>query len=147
MTDDKQRKWVKELADKAYWQQFRNSPDFVVLFIPGEQFLAAALDRDANLLEDALGQKVILATPTSFIALLRAVAFTWRQVALIHNAEEIRELAEVFYQRVATFSEHFARVGKALSSSVDHFNKTMGSLDRQVLPSARRCRDGRDLPL
>jgi len=132
------RKRVKELADKAYWQQFANSPDFVVLFIPGEQFLAAALDRDANLLEDALGQKVILATPTSFIALLRAVAFTWRQVALIHNAEEIRDLAEVFYQRVATFSEHFARVGKALSSSVDHFNKTLGSLDRQVLPSARR---------
>jgi DNA recombination protein RmuC len=132
------RKRVKELADKAYWQQFRNSPDFVVLFIPGEQFLAAALDRDATLLEDALGQKVILATPTSFIALLRAVAFTWRQVALIHNAEEIRELAEVFYKRVATFSEHFARLGKAMSSSVDHFNKTMGSLERQVLPSALR---------
>ena len=132
------RKRVKELADKAYWEQFRNSPDFVVCFIPGEQFLAAALDRDPTLLEDALGQKVILATPTSFIALLRAVAFTWRQVALIHNAEEIRELAEVFYKRVATFSEHFAMLGKALSSSVDHFNKTVGSLDRQVLPSARR---------
>lgn len=132
------RKRVKELADKAYWQQFSNSPDFVVLFIPGEQFLAAALDRDTTLLEDALGQKVILATPTSFIALLRAVAFTWRQVALIHNAEEIRELAEVFYKRVATFSEHFSRLGKALSNSVDHYNKTIGSLDRQVLPSARR---------
>jgi DNA recombination protein RmuC len=132
---------VKELADKAYWEQFSNSPDFVVLFIPGEQFLAAALDRDPVLLEDALRAKVILATPTSFVALLRAVAFSWRQVDVIRNAEEIRSLAEEFYKRVATFSEHFHQVGKALSRSVDHYNRTVGSLERQVLPSALRLKE------
>ncbi len=129
---------VKELASKAYWQQFPNSPDFVVLFIPGEQFLAAALDLDMTLLEDALRSKVILASPTSLIALLRAVAFSWRQVDLIDNAQQIRSLAEEFHKRVAVFSEHFARLGKALDSTVTHFNKTAGSLERQVLPATRK---------
>ncbi|MDX1571058.1 MAG: DNA recombination protein RmuC [Xanthomonadales bacterium] len=127
---------VKQLADKAYWEQFKSSPDFVVLFVPGEQFLAAALDQDARLLEDALRQKVILASPTSLVALLRAVAFSWRQVDLIRNAEEIRSLAEDFYRRVGTFSEHYGRLGRSLAATVDHFNKTVGSLQRQVLPSA-----------
>ncbi len=129
---------VRQLAAKAYWEQFQHSPDFAVLFIPGEQFLTAALDRDQQLLEDALAEKVILATPTSFVALLRAVAFSWRQVALIRNAEQIRELAEEFHKRVGVFSEHFARLGASLNSTVDHFNRTVGSMDRQVLPSARR---------
>ncbi len=129
---------VKELADKAYWEQFEASPDFAVLFIPGEQFLAAALERDSNLLEDALRQKIILATPTSLVALLRAIAFSWRQVAMIKNAGEIRRLAETFQKRVGVFSEHVARLGKSLGNSVDHFNRSVGSLERQVLPSARR---------
>lgn len=129
---------VKELSSKAYWQQFPTSPDFVVLFIPGEQFLAAALDRDMTLLEDALRSKVILSSPTSLIALLRAVAFSWRQVDLINNAQEIRKLAEEFHKRVGVFSEHFQRLGKTLDSTVANFNKTAGSLDRQVLPATRR---------
>ncbi len=129
---------VKELAGKAYWEQFERSPDFAVLFIPGEQFLAAALERDAALLDDSLRDKVILATPTSLVALLRAIAFSWRQMAMIENAGEIRELAETFQKRVGVFSEHVARLGKSLGASVESFNRSVGSLERQVLPSARR---------
>ncbi|MFK7955708.1 MAG: DNA recombination protein RmuC [Lysobacterales bacterium] len=129
---------VKELAGKAYWEQFERSPDFAVLFIPGEQFLSAALERDNALLDDSLRDKVILATPTSLVALLRAIAFSWRQMAMIDNAGEIRELAETFQKRVGVFSEHIARLGKSLGASVESFNRSVGSLERQVLPSARR---------
>jgi len=134
----KVRERVKELASKSYWQQFKNSPDFVVLFIPGDQFLSAALDIDRKLLEDALANKVILATPTSFVALLRAVAYGWRQEALAENAEHIRELGEVMYERLATFAEHLAKVGKSLDNSVNHYNKAVGSFDTRILPSARK---------
>ena len=134
----KVRERVKELAGKAYWSQFKNSPDFVVLFIPGEQFLSAALDHDRMLLEDALRQKVILATPTSFVALLRAVAYGWKQEALAANAEQIRGLGEELYNRLVTFTDAFARVGKSLDSSVTAFNKAVGSFDARVLPAARK---------
>lgn len=129
---------VKELSAKAYWQQFRNAPDFVVLFIPGDQFLSVALDQDRQLLEDALAAKVILATPTSFVALLRAIAFGWRQEALTENAERIRELGEDLYQRLGTFAEHLVKVGKSLDSSVAAYNKAVGSFDARILPSARK---------
>ena len=134
----KVRERIKELAGKRYWDQFKTSPDFVILFIPGDQFLSAALDREPGLIEEALRQKVMLATPTSFVALLKAVAYGWRQVALAENAEQIRELAETLYQRLATFAEHLQKVGGALENSVQHFNNAVGSLERQVLPSARR---------
>jgi DNA recombination protein RmuC len=134
----KVRERVNELSKKAYWHQFKSAPDFVVLFIPGEQFLSAALERDRNLLEDALRQKIILATPTSFVALLRAVAYGWRQEALAENADRIRELGEELYKRLATFTEHLSRLGKSIGSSVEQYNKAVGSLERQVLPSARR---------
>ena len=91
-----------------------------------------------QLLEEALRQRVILAPPTSLVALLRAIAFSWRQVAMIENAGEIRRLAETFQKRVGIFSEHVAKLGKALGNSVDHYNRSVGSLERQVLPSARR---------
>ncbi|KPK40851.1 MAG: recombinase RmuC [Gammaproteobacteria bacterium SG8_47] len=129
---------VRELAQKSYWAQFKHAPDFVVLFIPGEQFLAAALEHDTNLLEDALRQKVILATPTSFIALLRAVAYGWRQEQLAHNAEKIREIGEELFDRLTLFAEHLDRLGRSLDSSVNHFNKAVGSFDSRVLPSARK---------
>ena len=134
----KVRERIKELAGKRYWDQFKQSPDFVILFIPGDQFLSAALDREPGLLEEALRQKVMLATPTSFVALLKAVAYGWRQVALAENAERIREHAEVLHQRIATFAEHMGKVGGALENSVQHFNNAVGSLERQVLPAARR---------
>ena len=132
---------IRELASKAYWSQFKDSPDFVVLFIPGDQFLSAALEVDHNLLEEALKQKVILATPTSLVALLRAVAYGWRHEALTENADIIRQLGEDLYKRLATFSEHMARLGKNLGSSVESFNKTVGSLERQVLPGARKLHE------
>ena len=132
------RERMRELASKAYWSQFKNSPDFVVLFIPGEQFLSAALEQDPQLLEDALKNKVILATPTSIVALLRAVAFGWRQIAVAENAEKIRELGEDLYHRLATFAEHLQKLGKHLDTSVEQYNKAMGSLDRQVLSGARK---------
>jgi len=134
----KVRERIKELAAKRYWDQFKTSPDFVILFIPGDQFLSAALDREPGLIEEALRQKVMLATPTSFVALLKAVAYGWRQVALAENAEHIREHAEVLHQRIATFAEHMQKMGNALESSVQHFNSAVGSLERQVLPAARR---------
>ena len=134
----KVRDRMRELASKAYWTQYKNSPDFVVMFVPGEQFLSAALDIDPQLMEDAFSNKVVLTTPTSLIALLRAVAFGWRQQSVAENAEKIRDLGEELYKRLATFNEHLGRVGKSLGQSVEHYNKAVGSLERQVLPSARR---------
>jgi DNA recombination protein RmuC len=134
----KVRERVRELAAKAYWNQFKNAPDFVVLFIPGDQFLSAALDMDRELLEDALKQKIILATPTSFVALLRAVAYGWRQEALAANADRIREVGEDLYQRLAVFTEHLTRLGGSLEGSVSAFNKAVGSFDSKVLPGARK---------
>ncbi len=135
------RKRVQELASKTYWRQFKDSPDFVVLFIPGDQFLSAALDKDHALLEDAMQQKVILATPTSFVALLRAVAYGWRQESLAENAENIRKVGEDLYGRLGTFADHLGKMGKSLDSSVQHYNKAVASFDSRVLPSARKFND------
>jgi len=129
---------VRALASKAYWAQFEHSPDFVVLFIPGDQFLAAAVAEVPSLLEDAVRQHVIIATPTSFVALLKAVAYGWRQNALAENAAHIQALAEDLYKRLARFGEHMARIGRSLGQSVDAYNSAVGSLERQVLPGARK---------
>jgi DNA recombination protein RmuC len=129
---------IKELSGKSYWKQFRHSPEFVVLFIPGDQFLSAALEIDPALLEDALAHHVILATPSSFVALLRAVAYGWRQEALARNAEEIQAVGQDMYTRLTTFADHLARLGRSLDSSVDAFNKAAGSYDSRVLPGARK---------
>ena len=134
----KVRERVRELSGKAYWTQFKNAPDFVVLFIPGEQFLSAALDIDRALLEDALKQKVILTTPTSFVALLRAVAYGWRQESLAANAERIRDVGEELYGRLATFSEHLVKLGRSLGSAVSDYNKAVGSYEAKLLPGARK---------
>jgi len=129
---------VRQLGAKNYWSQFERSPDFVILFIPGDQFLSAALAEQPNLLEDAIRQDVIIATPSSFVALLKAVAYGWRQMALAQNAETIRNLAEDLYKRLGVFSNHLAKLGRNLSNSVEHFNAAVGSLERQVLPGARK---------
>ncbi len=129
---------IKELAAKSYWSQFKNSPEFVILFIPGDQFLTAALAERPDLIDEALRQKIILATPTSFVALLKAVAYGWRQVALAENAEQIRVLAEDLYSRLSVFGSHMSKIGKQLGGSVDAFNKAVGSLERNVLPGARK---------
>ena len=129
---------LKQLSAKNYWSQFEKSPDFVVLFIPGDQFLSAALAEMPTLLEDGIRQNVIIATPTSFVALLKAVAYGWRQTALAQNAETIRSLAEDLYKRLSVFSGHLVRLGRSLGMSVDAFNSAIGSLERQVLPGARK---------
>ena len=134
----KVRERIRELASKSYWGQFKQSPDFVVLFIPGDHFLSAALEKDSALLEDALKQKVILATPTSLVALLRAVAFGWNQQSITDNAEKIRDLGEDLYKRLCTFTGHMNKVGKGLNSSLEHYNKAVGSFERQVLSGARK---------
>lgn len=134
----KLRARVRELAAKAYWNQFKRAPDFVVLFIPGDQFLAAALDQDPGLLEEALAQRIVPTTPTSFVALLRAVAFGWRQEQLAANAERVRDAAEELYNRLATFTEHLAKLGRSLGATVSDYNKAVGSFEAKVLPAARR---------
>lgn len=132
------RQRVNELSQKAYWSQFKNAPNFVVLFIPGDQFLSTALEYDKDLLEDALRQQVILATPTSFVALLRAVAYGWRQEQLAENAEVIRKVGEDLYVRLNSFSEHLQKLGRSLEGSLKSYNSAVGSFDARVLPGARK---------
>jgi len=132
------RAHIRMLASKAYWEQFDESPEFVILFIPGDQFLSAALNEQPDLIEYALSKQIILATPTSLVALLKAVAYGWRQLALADNAREIRVLAEDLYGRLATFVTHMNRVGRQLASSVENYNRAVGSLERSVLPGARK---------
>jgi DNA recombination protein RmuC len=132
---------IRELSSKQYWSQFERSPDFVVLFLPGDQFLSAALQENPGLIDESLRQNVILATPSTLVALLKAVSYGWKQSVLADNAAEVRKLGEDLYKRLAVFSEHLARLGKSLGSSVESFNRAVGSLETQVLPAARRFPD------
>ncbi|MET0983839.1 MAG: DNA recombination protein RmuC [Steroidobacteraceae bacterium] len=129
---------VRQLAAKSYWNQFERSPDFVILFVPGDQFLSAALAVNPAIIEDAIRQNVIIATPSSFVALLKTVAYGWRQTVLAQNAATIRELGEDLYKRLNVFVAHLSKLGRSLGTSVDAFNSAVGSLERQVLPGARK---------
>jgi DNA recombination protein RmuC len=129
---------VRQLSSKAYWTQFEHSPEFVVLFLPGDQFLSSALAEKPDLLETALKQNVILATPSTLIALLKTVAYGWRQAAVAENAAEIRELGQELYKRLGTFTGHLGRMGQRLGAAVEAYNAAVGSLERQVMPQARR---------
>jgi DNA recombination protein RmuC len=129
---------VRELASKAYWTQFEHTPEFVVLFLPGDQFLSTALAQRPELLEQALRTGVIVATPSTLIALLKTVAYGWRQAAVAENAAVIRDLGQELHKRLSTFVAHLARSGRSLSGAVDAYNSAVGSLERQVLPQARR---------
>ncbi len=132
------REHMKALSLKSYWEGFRDSPEFVVMFIPGESFLAAAADRDRDLIEDGMESRVVLATPTTLVALLKAVAFGWRQESLAKNAEEISRNARELYERMRVFLEHVGGVGKNLGRAVDSYNKAVGSAQSRVLPQLRR---------
>ena len=129
---------MRELASKSYWAQFEHSPDFVVLFLPGDQFLSAALQENPALVDEAMRQNIMLATPTSLIALLKVISYGWKQTALAENAKEVRQLGEELYKRLAVFGEHLGKLGKSLGGSVESFNRAVGSLEQQVLPAARR---------
>ncbi len=135
------RAHVDALSKKSYWQQFADSPEFVVAFIPGDPLLAAALEHDSALLEHAVTNHVLLATPTTLIGLLRAVAYGWQQDALAENAREVQQIGRELYKRLATFGEHMARTGRSLSGAVDAYNKAVGSLERNVMPQARRFQE------
>ncbi len=132
---------MQALAGKEYWKQFDATPEFVVMFLPGEAMFAAAVEADPSLLEDAAEKKVMLATPTTLIAMLKTVAHAWTQEALAENAREVHRLGRELYERLATVGSHLDKLGRSLSSAVGTFNKAVGSMESRVLVSARKMRD------
>ncbi len=146
------RTHARQLASKEYWNQFKETPEFVVMFIPGEAFLAAAAERDPTLMEEALAKGVLVATPTTFIGLLLSVAYGWRQEQIAENAQRISDLGREVHERMATLIEHIARVGKGLKSAIEAYDSAVGSMEKRVLPSVRRFQElgagsGKDIDL
>jgi DNA recombination protein RmuC len=129
---------VRELGQKSYWEQFEHSPEFAVLFLPGDQFLSAALVERPDLLDNALNQSIIIATPSTLMALLKVVAYGWRQAAASQNAAEIRELGQELQRRLGTFVSHLNKVGRSLDNALGAYNAAVGSWERNVTPQARR---------
>ena len=142
---------IRQLSAKSYWEQFESTPEFVVMFVPGEAFLEAACSVDAKLIDEAMENRVVVASPTTLVALLRAVAYGWRQEQIAKSAQEVSSLGRDLYERLRTFLGHFEAVGKSLQRASATFNQALGSLESRVLPSARRFRDlgaasGEELP-
>lgn len=135
------RQHIEHLASRAYWSALSPTPEMVVMFLPGEMFFSAALQQDATLIEDAARRKVVLASPTTLIALLKAIAYGWRQERLAENAERISALGQELHERLATMASHFTRLGGSLKSSVDAFNGAVASLETRVMPSARKFKE------
>ncbi|WP_265520866.1 DNA recombination protein RmuC [Oerskovia flava] len=135
------RKHVDDLGDKRYWDQFSPAPEFVVMFVPAESFLSAALEQDPSILEYAVSRNVIVATPMTMIALLRTVAYAWRQDALAENAQQVLVLGKELHGRLAVMGNHLAKLGRQLQGAADSYNRTVGSLETRVLVSARRFAD------
>ncbi|MDE0306733.1 MAG: DNA recombination protein RmuC [Albidovulum sp.] len=132
------RDHVRALASKEYWKSLPETPDFVVMFVPGETFYSAAMESSPDLFENAVRQRVLICTPTSLIALIKAIAYGWQQEKLAENAQAIESLGRDLFERIRTFGEHMDRLGRSLKQVIVHYNKGVGSLEGRVLPAARR---------
>jgi DNA recombination protein RmuC len=129
---------MNKLAQKTYWEQFQPTPEFVVLFIPGESFFSSALEYNPGLIEEGVSKGVILATPTTLISLLKAVSFGWRQETMAQNARIIGNLGKELYERISTMAEHLDKLGGNIAKCVSTYNQVIGSFERRVLASARK---------
>jgi len=132
------RDHIKGLSAKSYWTQFENAPEFVVLFIPNETIFSAALEQDPTLIEQGVNNQVIIATPTTLIALLKAIAFGWQQDSIAREAKEIFNLGKELYDRIGVVAGHFARLGKSLDQSIGHYNKAINSVETRLLVTAKK---------
>ncbi len=141
------RKHIRQLSQKEYWKGFDASPEFVVLFLPAESFLSVALQADPLLIENGAEQNVIVATPSTLIAILRAVAHSWRQDVLSKNAEQIARLGQDLYERLTILGEHWMKVGRSLNTAVDSYNQAISSFESRVMVSARKLKEHGAAPL
>ena len=147
----KVRGHIDALGAKNYWEQFQPSPEFVVLFLPGDQFLAAALEADPAIVDRGINSRVLLATPSTLVALLKAAAYGWRQEAVSQNAEEIAKLGRELYDRIVVFAEHLDKAGRNLETATRAYNAAVGSFEGSILPGARKftelgARGAKELP-
>jgi len=135
------RDHMRDLGSKAYWNQFQPSPDFVVLFLPGESFFSAALEKDRALIEDGFANRVVLATPTTLITMLRTVAYSWQHYRLAENAQKIAEAGSELFERICKFSEHLSGIRQGLNTASESFNAAVGNWEHRVLPGVRKLKE------